>query len=201
MVGDSAGQSKSPREGAGDRTLVERAQEGDRAAFGELYRRHVDRVYSFIVFRIRDPSVAEDLCQDVFFQALRSIGGFRWRGSVAPWLLRIARNMVIDHWRRAGRRPERAMTAMESPEEDGLADRVVSTAEGDADEEAERVLTRDRIAAAASNLTDLQEQVLALRFSAGLSIKETADVMGKSEGAVKNLQHHALKALKRHLES
>ena len=111
MVGDSAAQSKSPREGAGDRTLVERAKEGDRAAFGELYRRHVDRVYSFIVFRIRDPSVAEDLCQDVFFQALRSIGGFRWRGSVAPWLLRIARNRVIDQWRPAGRRPERASAA------------------------------------------------------------------------------------------
>jgi RNA polymerase sigma-70 factor (ECF subfamily) len=86
----------------------------------------------------------------------------------------------------------------EGDDEDGL-DRIVSVPD-ESDLRAEQVLRRERIARAAQLLTELQQQVLALRFAAGLSIKETADVMGKSEGAVKNLQHHALKALKRNLE-
>jgi RNA polymerase sigma-70 factor (ECF subfamily) len=203
LVGEGAFEPGGTGEQQDERRLVERARGGDGAAFGQLYQRYVDRVYSFVVFRVRDATLAEDLTQEVFLQALRAIDAFDWRGSLAPWLLRIARNAVIDHWRRTNRRPERTMSALdtadaEGDDEDGL-DRIVSVPD-ESDLRAEQVLRRERIARAAQLLTELQQQVLALRFAAGLSIKETADVMGKSEGAVKNLQHHALKALKRNLE-
>jgi RNA polymerase sigma-70 factor (ECF subfamily) len=180
-----------------------------------LYQRHVDRVYSYIAFRVRDTALAEDLTQEVFLHALRALGSFNFRGALAPWLMSIARNAVVDHWRRRSRRPEDAISTLsgDTEEEEGLIDRLstevgggfaadaVGTLRGElgAEEHAEFVLTRERVARAAVNLTELQQQVLALRFSAGLSVKETADAMSRSEGAVKNLQHHALKALKRHL--
>jgi RNA polymerase sigma-70 factor (ECF subfamily) len=186
---------------ADERRLVERAREGDAGAFGQIYQHYVDRVYSFVIFRVRDRAVAEDLTQDVFVQVLRGLDAFDWRGSLAPWLLRIARNTVVDHWRRIGRRPERTLSAVEAGEDDEDDNRINRlVAEEDAGlAQAEGALDRARIARAASQLTELQQQVLALRFAAGLSIRETADAMGKSEGAIKNLQHHAVRSLRFHL--
>jgi RNA polymerase sigma-70 factor (ECF subfamily) len=189
----------APDEGA----LVERAQRGDSAAFGELYQRHVERVYSYIVFRVQDTETAQDLTSEVFLSALRAVASFTYRGAVSPWLMSIARNAVVDHWRRRGRRPEEPLSSFEvdlEEEEEGLVERLALRTEYLApDDRAELVLTRERIAGAATHLTDLQQQVLALRFSAGMSVKESAQAMGRSEGAVKNLQHHALRALKKHL--
>lgn len=182
--------------------LVERAQRGDSQALGLLYQRHVDRVYSYILFRVRDEAVAEDLTQDVFFQAMRGLESFDWRGAVAPWLLRIARNAIVDHWRRLARRPERAWSMLEGEDEGEDGDRWDRlAAESDEALLAAVGLTidRERVAQATDLLTELQRQVVAFRFAAGLSIKETAEAMGRSEGAIKNLQHHALRALKRHL--
>jgi len=190
------------RGGRGDEgTIVARAQAGDPGAFGELYQRHVDRVYSYIAFRVRDTAVAEDLTQEVFLHALKALGSFSFRGAVAPWFMSIARNAVVDHWRRRSRRPEDSISTLEPDveEEEGLLDRLGAAQGNDAEDHAEYVLTRERIARSATHLTELQQQVLALRFSSGLSVKETAEAMARSEGAVKNLQHHALKALKRQL--
>lgn len=185
-----------------ERQLVERAKKGDGDAFEQLYRAYVDRVYSYIAFRVRERELAEDLTQEVFIQALRALDGFDWRGSLAPWLLRIARNTVVDYWRRLGRRRDRALSVAEAGEEsdeDSLIGRMPDMDGEEAVSRAEHALDRQRFAVAAAGLTDLQQQVLALRFSAELSIKETAEIMGRSEGAIKNLQHHALRALKRQL--
>lgn len=184
--------------------MVELAKGGDSQAFGKLYQRYVDRVYSFVAFRVRDPRLAEDLTQEVFIQALRGLESFDWRGSMAPWLLRIARNTVIDHWRRSARRLERPWSAIEPGEDDDdlsrLEKMVAEEDEQSAMTQAEQALDRESVTRAAAQLTELQQQVLALRFSAGLSIRETAEVMRRSEGAIKNLQHHALRGLRRHLE-
>lgn len=184
-----------------ERDLVERARQGDRGAFGAIYQRYVDRVYSFIEFRVRDGALAEDLTQEVFVQSLRGLESFEWQGALAPWLLRIARNAVVDHWRRTGRRPERPMSQVELDDEErpDREERLASPEAADALEAVDRALDRDRILQATVHLTELQQQVVALRFAAGLSLKETAAVMGRSEGAVKNLQHHALRALRRAL--
>jgi RNA polymerase sigma-70 factor (ECF subfamily) len=188
---------------ADEHALFERARQGDSQAFGLIYQRYIDRVYSFVFFRVRDETLAEDLTQDVFLQALRGLGSVDWRGSLAPWLLRIARNTVIDHWRRVGRRPEQTLSELDSAGAAGseAMDRVAVETSFDGTAHAERALDRDRILSAARHLTELQQQVLALRFSAGLTIRETADVMGRSEGAIKNLQHHALRALRKAIET
>jgi RNA polymerase sigma-70 factor (ECF subfamily) len=194
----SGGTSERDRE----REWVERARQGDSQAFGQLYQSHVDRVYSYVLFRVRDRSIAEDLTQEVFIQALRSMGAFDWRGALAPWLLRIARNTVIDHWRKQGRRNERSLSAVEADEEgagDSRIDRLVSEEAELAIAFAERAIDRDQIGRVAEQLTELQQQVLALRFASGMSVRETAEAMDRSEGAVKNLQHHALKILRRKL--
>lgn len=189
-------------EAADERRLVERARQGDAGAFGQIYQHYVDRVYSFVVFRVRDRAVAEDLTQDVFVQVLRGLDAFDWRGSLAPWLLRIARNTVVDHWRRIGRRPERTLTAVEAgddDEDDNRINRLV--AEEDVGlAQAEGALDRARIARAAGQLTELQQQVLALRFAAGLSMRETADIVGCSEDAAKQHQYRALAQIRRWLE-
>lgn len=187
---------------ADERRLVERAQRGDGDAFEQLYRTYVDRVHAYIVFRVREQELAEDLTQEVFIQALRALDGFDWRGSLAPWLLRIARNTVVDHWRRLGRRKDRGLSVAEAGEdgdEDSLIGRMPDVQSEEAVVKAEQAIDRQRFAVAAAGLTNLQQQVLALRFSAEMSIKETAEIMGRSEGAIKNLQHHALRALRREL--
>ncbi len=187
---------------ADERELVERAQAGDSVAFGRIYQNYVDQVYSYVSFRVRETELAEDLTQEVFVQALRALKNYKWRGSIAPWLLSIARNTLIDHWRRRSRRPERPMSAVELADESDdwahIERMAVSTDDSDL-ARADTSLEREQMVAAASQLTELQQQVLALRFASGLSIRETAEVMGKTEGAIKNLQHHAVKALRRRL--
>ncbi|MFN2115730.1 MAG: RNA polymerase sigma factor [Anaerolineae bacterium] len=196
-------QDKRQEESAGDeQRLVRLAQSGDSQAFGRLYQRYIDRVYSFVLFRVRDPQLAEDLTQEVFIQTLRGLESFDWRGSMAPWILRIARNTVVDHWRRSARRAEQPWSAVEPGDTDDESSRIESVAEEMERSEmarAEMALDRERVSLAAEQLTELQQQVLALRFAAGLSIRETAEVMSRSEGAIKNLQHHALRGLRRAL--
>ena len=166
--------------------LVRRAQQGDAQAFGALYEQHVDRVYAYIAHRVGNRADAEDLTEDVFLRALVHLNRFRWRGSLLPWLLTIARSLVADHWRRRSREAE--WSAAPSTAIDNLTEVV------------ERRWQREQLRAAAAELTELQQQVIALRFAAGLSIAETAQVMDRSENAVKNLQHKAIAALRRRLK-
>jgi len=178
LPGSAAGESEEAE-------LVRRAQQGDAQAFGALYEQHVDRVYAYVAHRVGNRADAEDLTEEVFLKALINLNRFRWRGSLLPWLLTIARNLVTDHWRRRSR--EADWSAAPFPATNSLTEIV------------ERRWQREQLRAATAELTELQQQVIALRFAAGLSIAETAQVMGRSENAVKNLQHKAIAALRRRL--
>mgnify|MGYP003952133063 FL=1 len=183
---------------SGERALVVRGQAGDRQAFGQLYQRHVDGVYAYIALRVRDSALADDLTQDVFVSAWRSLAGFQWQGSLAPWLMRIAHNRIANHWRTQGRRPEQVSLPSGDDPDDPRPE--FADAESPSDDASLGLGSAD-LSRAMERLTDLQRQVIALRFGAGLSLAETADMLQRTQNAVKNLQHNALANLRRHLPS
>jgi RNA polymerase sigma-70 factor (ECF subfamily) len=176
--------------------LVERAQRGDRAAFGQLYQRHVDDVFAYVQLRVRNVAVAEDLTQDIFMNVFRALPRFRWQGSFAPWLLRCAHNRVANHWRAQGRRPDQVALPTEDDTERSMPELA---GEADPIDAIDWRLSAEQIGGAMAALTELQQQVISLRFGAGLSLAETAEIMQRSQNAVKNLQHNALAALRRRL--
>lgn len=170
-----------------EQELVRRAKEQDEAAFAALYDLYYQRVFTYIYFRVSDQALAEDLAADVFVRALQAIGKFKYRGvPLAAWLLRIARNLVIDHFRRAGKRQTVAL-------EDHLPDRTTSPVT-----EVENRLLREDLIRLMKHLTDDQRDVIILKFFQGMSNSEVAEVLGKPVGAVKSLQHRGLAALRRH---
>lgn len=166
--------------------LIERAQQRDAEAFTELYRRHVDRIFRYVLLRVGDAPLAEDLTSEVFIRALESLGAYQDRGApFAAWLYRIAKSRVIDHWRRAGRQqvPFEAVeveTSVEMPGGDVIAYRV--------------------LAQALQRLTDEQQEVIILKYVEGHSLTEIAEITGRTEGAVKAMQHRALASLARLME-
>ncbi len=172
-----------------ERELIRRAKEYDPSAFAEIYERHYKGIYNYLYYRVGDARVAEDLASEVFLKALESIRGFTFRGiRLSSWLYRIAKNVVTDYYRL---QPSQA----DMPLEEGLI-----AAEGSPGEALEEGLTQGRLQRALQGLTDEQRQVVILKFIEGLSNTEVAQIMGKSEGAIKSLQHRALAALGRLLE-
>jgi RNA polymerase sigma-70 factor (ECF subfamily) len=171
--------------------LVELAQDGDADAFGLLYERYVDLVYRYIYVRVGSSHLAEDLTSETFIRALRRIDSFSWQGKdIAAWFVTIARNLITDNAKSARFRMEVTTADMID------ADRRVDGPENE-------VLTqlRDtRVFEAIRTLKPEQAECLVLRFMQGLSLAETALVIGKSEGAVKQLQLRAVRALHRELE-
>lgn len=170
--------------------LVRRAQRHDPSAFGQLYEEHFDRIYRYIVLRVRNQADAEDLTQQVFLKAVEHISSYGYRGMpFASWLFRIAHNQVVDHWKKKSREKVKLVTQDEMAEAGALSD-------DDPADLAERKLGLEQLAAACEQLSDGQREVISLRFAGGLSVAETAKVMRRREGAVKALQHAALKKLR-----
>jgi RNA polymerase sigma-70 factor (ECF subfamily) len=171
--------------------LVRRAQRREPEAFGQLYEEHFDRIYRYVVFRVRNQADAEDITQQVFLKALENIGSYRWRGMpFASWLFRIAHNLVVDHWKKRNRVKVEAV----APEE---IDQMAAESSNDPATLAELKFDMKQLAVACEKLSDGQREIVSLRFAGGLSVAESAKVMGKSEGAVKVLQHAALVNLRR----
>jgi RNA polymerase sigma-70 factor (ECF subfamily) len=171
-----------------DQRLVAEAQQGNLSAFGRLYEIYFERVYRYMMARVGDASEAEDLTQELFLKVMASLGSYRFQGPpFAAWLFRIARNTVVD-------RARRRKTAGPSVP---LEEASFVPAGGSVEEEALRTLSRETLVAALGRVTDLQRQVVELRFMADLSISETAAVMKRNDNAVKALQHSALQALRR----
>ncbi|TAM86717.1 MAG: sigma-70 family RNA polymerase sigma factor [Jatrophihabitans sp.] len=166
--------------------LVARAQAGDGEAFGKLYDRYVDVVFRFVYFRVNDRALAEDFTSETFLRALRRIGGITYQGrDIGAWFVTIARNIVLDHMKSARHRLEvsTADTLERDDHEPGPENAVIDA------------LTAQRLLAAVDRLGDEQRECVLLRFIQGLSVSETAEVMGKNDGAVKALQHRAIRKL------
>jgi len=170
--------------------LVRRAQRREPEAFGQLYEEHFDRIYRYVILRVRNQADAEDITQQVFLKALENIGSYRWRGMpFASWLFRIAHNLVVDHWKKKNRQKVEAVAPEEIDEMAASPDDPATLAELKFDVK--------QLATACEQLSDGQREIISLRFAGGLSVAESAKVMGKSEGAVKVLQHAALVRLRR----
>jgi RNA polymerase sigma-70 factor, ECF subfamily len=171
------------------RRLVARAQEGDRDALEELYLLHFDRIYSYLHMSVGNRHDAEDLTTQTFVKMLESIGRFRWRSApFSAWLFRIAHNLAMDHFR-AHRRWQ--------PEED--VPEPVGSAEPSAEHEAMHSIGRQSMLKLIENLSSEQQQVLTLKFVFNFSNGEVATILGKTEGAIKSLQHRALVSLQKHV--
>ncbi len=171
--------------------LVELAQGGDREAFAQLYDTYVDTVFRYLYVRVGQRALAEDLTSETFIRAMRRIDTFTWQGrDIAAWFVTIARNLVADHVKSARFRFEVTTADMRD------ADQRIDAPDHE-------VLTRlrdERIVDAIRGLRADQAECITLRFLQGLSLAETAAVLGRSEGAVKQLQLRATKALRKALE-
>ena len=172
--------------------LVERAQAGDSAAFGLIYDRYVDTVFRFVYFRVGNRQLAEDLTSDTFLRALKRIGSFTWQGrDLGAWLVTIARNLVADHFK-SGRYRLEVTTG------DVLdADREDRGPEGSPESAVVDHITNVALLTAVKQLNPEQQECIVLRFLQGFSVAETAQTMGKNEGAIKALQYRAVRALAR----
>ncbi|WP_253945644.1 sigma-70 family RNA polymerase sigma factor [Nocardioides sp. zg-DK7169] len=187
---DDSALAASSEESASERqrliALVELARTGDADAFGLLYDHYHLAVYRFLFYRTRSSTLAEDLTSETFFRALRSMKGFRWQGKdFGAWLMTIARNLATDHFKAGRTRLEQTTEDMgrhddatESPEEAVLAS-----------------LTNEMLLEALTKLPDEQRDCLVMRFLQGMSIAETAQVLGRSDGAVKQLQLRGVRNL------
>jgi RNA polymerase sigma-70 factor (ECF subfamily) len=166
--------------------LVRQAQQGDQQAFAQIYEEHFDKIYRYVCFKIGDRIEAEDMTQQVFLNALHSMSSFKWKGTpVSAWLFRIAHNQVVDYLRKKPRQPAT------------LPDDLPVASDCNPQLLAERNLDVERLLAATRHLTEAQREVISLRFAGGLSIDEVSRAMGRSQGAVKALQHSAIIALRK----
>ncbi len=165
--------------------VIRAAQAGDREAFASLYEAHVDRVYHYLLRRMGQPADAEDVTAEVFIRAMKALKSFELRGApFVAWLLRIAHNTAVNHMKKQSRRQE-------VPLLDNLPD------VNDPAELALNQVASEDVSRAMRGLTALQRQVITLRYMAQLSIAETAAKMERTEGAIKFLQHSAIRALQR----
>ena len=166
--------------------LVELARNGDADAFGLLYDHYQGSVYRFLYYRVGSVALAEDLTSETFFRALRSMSSFRWQGKdFGAWLMTIARNLTTDHYKSSRTRLETTTEEM-SPHDaatEGPEAAVLAS------------LTNEALLTALKQLPAEQQECLIMRFLQGLSIAETAKVLGRSDGAIKQLQLRGVRNL------
>jgi RNA polymerase sigma-70 factor (ECF subfamily) len=169
-----------------DKILVTEANHSP-SAFAELYHRYLKNVYSYFFSRVGDVHHAQDLSTQTFLAAKESIANYQGRGSFAAWLMGIARRKAADHFRRT--RETLPLTSVDQ----------LSSPGPPIEEEIDRQLQLEKIAQSLSVLTPDRAEAISLRIFGGLSTAEVAQVMGKSEAAVKMLIHRAVVELQQHL--
>jgi RNA polymerase sigma factor, sigma-70 family len=166
--------------------LVKSSQEGDMAAFGELFDRYYDVVFRYVLFRMGDRTLAEDITQETFVRALRRITSVSYQGrDIGAWFVTIARNLIFDHVKSSRYRLEQTTSEIIelSPSTSGPEQQVLDGA------------TNEELLRCVRKLNPDQQECIRLRFLQGLSVAETARMMDRNEGAVKALQHRAVRRL------
>jgi RNA polymerase sigma-70 factor (ECF subfamily) len=170
--------------------LIKAAQRGDPQAFAALYRSHVDRIYRYVLYRVETDLIAEDLTSDVFIRALEGLASYECGPTPwIAWLYSIANARVIDHYRRSERLSQKEV----------LEETTVSV-DPDLDTNIMGEFSQEVIQDALQRLNDEQQQVIIFRFIEGYSLEKTAELLGKTIGAVKTMQHRALASMTRALQ-
>jgi RNA polymerase sigma-70 factor (ECF subfamily) len=169
--------------------LVQRARQGEQEAFAQLYESHFDKIFRYVVLKIRNQAEAEDMTQQVFIKAYESIGSYQSQGvPFTAWLFRIAHNQMVDYVRKQSKKQTVPLDESLQIKDDC-----------DVEHEVEVKIEMEKVVLATAKLTKAQREVISLRFAGGLSITEAAKTMRKSEGAIKALQHSAILALRKTL--
>ncbi len=169
-----------------EQSLIGRAKNYDREAFAQLYEENFDKIFRYIALKIGNKMEAEDLTQQVFMKALKSISSFKWQNvPFSAWLYKIAHNQVVDYVRKKSRQPVAELN------ED------ITASNDNPSKATELKIETEELVKALKQLTPLQQEVIALRFSCEMPIAKVADIMGKKEGAVKALQHSAVQSLRK----
>jgi RNA polymerase sigma-70 factor (ECF subfamily) len=177
-----------PTDHSEESALIRRAQQGDADAAAELYHRHASAIFRYFLFRVGDQAIAEDLAGEVFLRMTEGLPRFSDRGApFAAWLFRIAHDRLVDYHRAARRQTE------------ALSESLIDST---ADPETQAAIQMDsrQLTGLIMALTDEQKTVIHLRFVEGYSLEDTAQLMNKTVGAVKALQHRALQNLARKLD-
>jgi RNA polymerase sigma-70 factor (ECF subfamily) len=189
--GAGSGTTASPEHLARIEALVELAQGGDAEAFGQIYEEYVDVVYRYLYVRCGSHHLAEDLTAETFVRALRRLDSFTWTGKdIAAWFVTIARNLVVDHVKSSRYRMEVTTGELLDADEHAAAPET---------EVLEQMRDR-RLLTAVKELKGDQQECIVLRFLQGMSLAETAAILGRKENAVKQLQFRAIRALHRSLD-
>ncbi len=174
---------KDRSQDAGERRLVEAAQK-DPSRFGELYENNFERVYAYVARRVGDREEAQDLTAEVFHQALANLGRFEWRGlPFAAWLIRIASNAIADRWKSKAREHGNPVSDEPLSHDIGVED----------------FEQRARLFGLVTALPADQRRVIEMRFAQEKSIREIAEELGRTGGAIKQLQFRGLETLRTQL--
>ena len=170
-----------------DDGTIERARAGDQQALAAVYDWYLPRVYRYVLSRLGNVAEAEDLTEDIFLRMLGAIADYKRTGvPFSAWLFRIARNHLVSYYRKNGNRKDH-----------GTLQETMADSRQDPASIVETQLILGEVAEAVQRLPDAQRDVIALRFAVGLSIAETAQVLGKRQGNVKALQHKAVTRLQK----
>jgi RNA polymerase sigma-70 factor (ECF subfamily) len=169
--------------------VILRAQQGDTAKIGVLFQRYHQSVFRYLYYRVNDLHTAEDLTSEVFLRMLRALPDYRLQGvSFQAWLLQIARNLSVDHFRKSASHPNVE-----------IQENLVASGPDPA-ATAESSLTSESLRLALGQLPSEQREVIIFRFILGMPITEVASVLKRSEDSVKGLQRRGLIALREHLD-
>lgn len=162
--------------------------ESARVALASHYEQYYDSIVRYIFVRISDQSEAENLGGDVFLKALQSLGSYRGSTEqMRAWLFKIAHNLVVDYLRKMNKRKHVSIDEVEIPDKLNIEEKV------------EKKLEVERLSKALKQLTPAQREVIGLRFFAGLSSAEVGKILGKSSGAVREMQHAAMETLRKQM--